>query len=76
LITYKNKSMSKMTQWISENLNYPIKMVYHSSYGDMHTEYKNINEGRVKDSVFEIPKGYKKMTMPGMGGQMQRMPQQ
>jgi len=76
LITYKDKSMGTMTQWISKKLDYPIKIVYHSSYGDMYTEYKNIKEGRVKDSVFEIPKGYKKMTMPGMGGQMPRMPQQ
>jgi len=76
LITYKDKSMGTMTQWISKKLDYPIKMVYHSSYGDMYTEYKNIKEGRVKGSVFEIPKGYKKMTMPGMSGQMPRMPQQ
>ena len=76
LITYKDKSMGKMTQWISKKLNYPIKMVYHSSYGDMYTEYKNIKEGKVKDSVFEIPKGYEKISMPGMGGQMPRMPRQ
>jgi Domain of unknown function (DUF4412) len=76
LITYKDKSMGTMTQWISKKLNYPIKMVYHSSYGDMYTNYKNIKEGRVKNSVFEIPKDYKKMTMPGMGGQMPHMPQQ
>lgn len=76
LITYKDKSMGKMTQWISKKLNYPIKMVYHSSYGDMYTEYKNIKEGKVKDSVFEIPKGYEKMSMPGIGGQMPRMPRQ
>ena len=76
LITYKDKSMGTMTQWISKKLDYLIKMVYHSSYGDMYTEYKNIKEGRVKDSVFEIPKGYKKMAMPSMGGQMPRMPQQ
>lgn len=76
LIIYKDKSMGKMTQWISKKLNYPIKMVYHSSYGDMYTEYKNIKEGKVKDSVFEIPKGYEKMSMPGIGGQMPRMPRQ
>ena len=76
LITYKDKSMGKMTQWISKKLDYPIKTVYHSSYGDMYNELKNIKEGRVKNSVFEIPKGYTKMSMPGMGGQMPRMPQQ
>jgi hypothetical protein len=76
LITYKDKSMGEMTQWISKKLDYPIKTVYHSSYGDMYTELKNIKEGGIKNSVFEIPKGYQKMSMPGMGGQMPRMPQQ
>jgi len=38
LITYKDKSMGTMTQWISKKINYPIKMVYHSSYSDMYTE--------------------------------------
>jgi len=76
LITYKDKSMGTMTQWISKKLDYPIKTVYHSSYGDMYNELKNIKEGKVKNSVFEIPKGYRKMSMPGMGGQMPRMPKQ
>jgi hypothetical protein len=58
--------MGTMTQWHSKKLNYPIKVVYHGPQGDMVTEYKNIKEGRVRDSLFKPPKGYKKMGMPGL----------
>ena len=34
----------------------------------MTTEYKNINEEGVSDSLFKIPAGYTKMNMPSMGG--------
>ena len=67
LITYHDKSMGKMTQWYAKKLNYPIKMVYDSPEGEMVTEYKNIKEGGVNDSMFEIPRGYTKMAIPGMG---------
>jgi hypothetical protein len=66
LITYHDKAMGTMTQWHSKKLNYPIKVVYHGPQGDMVTEYKNIKEGRVRDSLFKPPKGYKKMGMPGL----------
>lgn len=62
---YHDKVQGTMTQWYSKKLNYPIKMVYRSSYGEMATEYKNIKEGRVSDLLFEIPPGYQKMAMPG-----------
>jgi hypothetical protein len=67
LITYHDKSMGKMTQWYAKKLDYPIKMVYDGPEGEMVTEYKNIKEGGVNDSMFEIPHGYKKMAIPGMG---------
>ena len=66
-IVYHDKSLGKMTQWISQKLNYPLKMIYNSSYGTTSTEYKNIREGGISDSLFEIPAGYTKMEMPGMG---------
>jgi hypothetical protein len=66
LITYHNKAMGKMTQWYARKLNYPIKTVYHGPQGEMVTEYSNIKEGGVKDSLFEVPRGYRKMSMPGM----------
>ena len=66
LITYHDKAMGKMTQWYAKKLNYPIKTVYHAPQGEMVTEYTNIKEDGVNDSVFEVPMGYRKMSMPGM----------
>ena len=66
LITYHDKAMGKMTQWYAKKLNYPIKTVYHGPQGEMVTEYTNIKEGGVNDSLFEVPRGYQKMGIPGM----------
>ena len=66
-IVYHDKSLGVLTQWVSQKLNYPLKMIYSSSYGTSSTEYKNIREGGVTNSLFEIPAGYSKMEMPGMG---------
>jgi hypothetical protein len=48
--------------------NFPIK--HQSEDGEITTVWKNIKFGGVSDSVFEIPAGYRKMSMPGMGGGM------
>ncbi len=66
-IIYHDKSLGKMTQWFSEKLNYPIKMIYNGPQGEMLIEYKNIKQGKVDSSLFRIPAGYRKMGMPGMG---------
>ncbi len=68
IFVYKDKSMGEMTHWISKKLNYPIKMYYQSKDMSMITEYKNIKEGGVDDKLFQVPVGYQKMAMPGMGG--------
>lgn len=57
--------------WEATDLsNFPVK--YESEDRKMSTVWKNIKTGGVSDSVFEVPAGYKKMTMPsmpeGMGG--------
>lgn len=65
---YHDKSMGALTQWFSEKLNYPIKSEMGGQSGgmDMLIEYKNIKEKKLPDSLFEIPPGYKKMSLPGM----------
>jgi len=68
VFVYKDKSMGEMTHWISKKLNYPIKMFYQTRGMTMITEYKNIKEGGVDDKLFQVPPGYQKMAMPGMGG--------
>jgi outer membrane lipoprotein-sorting protein len=53
--------------WVSKKLGVPIKMV--SLDGKFSMVYQDIKEGGVPDSLFEIPPGYQKMTMPrGMPG--------
>ena len=39
-----------------------------SNYGKMKRELKNIKEGRQPDSLFEIPAGYTKQTIPSYPG--------
>jgi outer membrane lipoprotein-sorting protein len=66
-IIYHDRSLGKMSQWFSKKLNYPIKIIYNGPQGEMVVEYKNIKQGKVDSSLFEIPPGYDKMTIPGMG---------
>jgi outer membrane lipoprotein-sorting protein len=75
---YHDTSMGTMTQWFSKKLNFPIKMEMDGPSGHMTSEYKNIIEQSLSNSLFEIPAGYEKMPMPGMmpgmEGMMQHMP--
>jgi hypothetical protein len=64
-IIYHDKNLGKTTQWFSNKLNFPIKMVYEGPQGQMITEYKNIKEGKQDSSLFQVPAGYRKMEMPG-----------
>jgi outer membrane lipoprotein-sorting protein len=66
LFTYYDKAKGTMTQWFSPKLQYPIKMVHSSPQGETTVEYRNIKEGGVADSLFQVPAGYTKMEMPGM----------
>ncbi|NLI96680.1 MAG: DUF4412 domain-containing protein [Synergistaceae bacterium] len=55
-----------VTQWISEELAWPIKGEVKSPKGISSHEYRNIRKGGVSDSLFEIPPGFQKMAVPGM----------
>jgi len=68
LYTFKNKNMGTMTVWMSKDLQWPVKSENKSARGAGITEFKNIKKMRPADSLFEIPKGYKKMAMPGGPG--------
>lgn len=70
-ITTNGKKEKSGYIWEAADLsNFPVK--YESEDKKMTTVWKNIKTGSVSDSVFEVPAGYKKMTMPampeGMGG--------
>jgi outer membrane lipoprotein-sorting protein len=66
----RDASAGKITQWVSKELSYPLKSVHQGPQGEATTEYQNIKQGGVADSLFQIPPGYQKMQMPGMGGGM------
>ena len=50
----------KTIYWVSKKLSFPVKV----ENSDTTLEYKNIKEGGLSDSLFEIPAGYQKMSMP------------
>lgn len=52
----------KSTMWVSKNLGVPLKI--ETADKSFMQEYKDIKEGGVDDTLFELPAGYKKMTMP------------
>jgi outer membrane lipoprotein-sorting protein len=69
----KTPGRSAMTFWVSKKLGMPLRVKSQGSPG-MTMDFKNIREGKVADSLFEIPKGYKKTAMPAMPGGMGRGP--
>ncbi len=73
--TPNDPSVGPATMWISKKLNFPIKTEMEGSSGPMSMEYKNIQEKEIPDSLFKIPAGYKKMSMPSMPN-MPGMPKQ
>jgi len=73
--TSNDPSVGTTTMWISKKLNFPIKTEMEGSSGTMSMEYKNIQEKKLPDSLFEIPAGYQKMSMPSMPN-MPCMPKQ
>jgi outer membrane lipoprotein-sorting protein len=71
LITYKiDNKKEQVYQWWATDINFPIKTA--SADGSWVQEYKNIKMGSQQNSLFELPKGYKKFQMPA-GMNMMRM---
>jgi hypothetical protein len=62
----------KIYQWLATDLHFPIKTA--ATDGSWSIEYRNIKTS-APDSLFEIPAGYQKMSLPaipGMEGPMKR----
>jgi outer membrane lipoprotein-sorting protein len=62
-VSGKDDAGSKQYVWVVKKLGIPIKMTM--ADGSFSMEYRNIKEGGVSDSLFEVPGGYQKMAMPG-----------
>ena len=65
---HRDASQGTTLQWISKKLNFPVKTETGGKSGRMVVEYRNIKEGRQPASLFRVPEGYRKMSMPGMPG--------
>lgn len=65
-IQWSTKSGAKyvLTEWTSDKLKIAVKSEFKEPSGVSSVEYKNIKEGGVSDSVFELPKGYKRVQTP------------
>jgi uncharacterized lipoprotein YehR (DUF1307 family) len=51
-------------QWWATDISFPVKTA--AVDGSWSMEYKDIKIGNQPDSLFEIPSGFKKMTIPGL----------
>jgi hypothetical protein len=69
-ITHKDGRVSEV--WIDNQLHFPIKTVSEGSIWQL----SNIKEGPQDASLFQIPSGYRKMDVPGLGEVMPHPPQQ
>jgi hypothetical protein len=67
LYTYHDESLGTVTRWFSESLHFRLKMEIKGPFGTVTTEYKNISEKRLSDSLFEIPKDYTRVQLFGIG---------
>ena len=54
----------KIYQWWATDINFPVKTA--AIDGSWVMEYREIKLGSQPDSLFEVPVGYKKITIPGM----------
>lgn len=60
----KGKPSTTLTEWVSRQLGFVLKTEMKASYATTVIEYKNIKIGKVPDSLFEVPKGYRSLTPP------------
>jgi outer membrane lipoprotein-sorting protein len=66
-VTYtEGGKTERMYQWIATDINFPVRMA--AIDGSWVLDYKNIKMGAQPDSLFEVPSGYQKTAMPGLGG--------
>ncbi|MDY6842993.1 MAG: DUF4412 domain-containing protein [Thermodesulfobacteriota bacterium] len=60
------ESGEKTAVWVSDTFPFPIRVEHQSGF----LEYRNIKKANIADSLFEIPPGYMKMSLPMMPGGM------
>lgn len=67
MYTFADDSYGSATHWVSRTLKYPIKIEEMDSNGNitMRMEYAHIKQGTFPASVFEVPAGFQKISLPG-----------
>ena len=64
-IVYTSKQApGSVTQYIAKDLDLPVKTQISMQQGSFVTEFKNIKKGTPPAALFDIPKGYKKVSLP------------
>jgi hypothetical protein len=53
-------------QWWATDINFPVKTA--AIDGSWSMEYRDVKIGSQSDSLFEVPAGYKKMSLPRIPG--------
>jgi hypothetical protein len=68
-IAFQNKYRGKMLVWVARKLDYPIQMIQVDGppSGSLNRKLTNIKEHPIEDSMFSVPKGYKKVRKPVQG---------
>lgn len=61
--SYKDRSIGNTVVWLSNKLEHPVKWENKGQQGTSWFQLSNIKEGKLKDSLFEVPAGYKAMSM-------------
>jgi hypothetical protein len=66
MITFHNKYLGKIIVWIARKLNYPIQVIQVDGppVGSLSRKLTNIEEHRVKDSLFDLPTDYREVKKP------------
>lgn len=67
LYTPHQEPGTTITFWVSERLKWPVKALIKHKQNTTSMEYKNIKETKLSDSLFDLPKGYKKVAAPKPG---------
>lgn len=66
--TTKQGPHATITQCVCKDLDLPVMTEVKSPNGVVTVEYKNIKKGTPPASLFQVPKGYKKVSMPAAPG--------
>ncbi|MGQ9454803.1 MAG: DUF4412 domain-containing protein [Armatimonadota bacterium] len=67
-LTLKNRQGNTSTIWLARKLQFPIKTQTQTPNGTVTAECKNIKPGAPSGKLFEVPTGYKKVTMQEFHG--------